>query len=46
MITFDGLEYTFNGKGEYILMQTLDALTEFELHARFEQVVDYAGKLV
>ncbi|XP_071842234.1 sushi domain-containing protein 2-like isoform X2 [Apostichopus japonicus] len=43
VITFDGLEYTFNGKGEYILMQTLDALTEFELHARFEQVVDYAG---
>lgn len=38
MITFNKNNYTFNGKGEYVLVHTDDAKVKFDVQARFEQV--------
>lgn len=38
VITFDGLEYTFNGKGEFVLVKVDDLTMSLEVQARFEQV--------
>ncbi len=35
-VTFDGVDYTFNGKGEFIMVQ--ETASEFELQVRTEQV--------
>ena len=43
IVTLDGLKYTFNGKGEFILIQT-EANT-FTLQGRMEQVLDNNGNL-
>ena len=32
--TLDDLTYTFNGHGEYVLLQTLDGETPFQLQVR------------
>ncbi|KAL3266307.1 hypothetical protein HHI36_010485 [Cryptolaemus montrouzieri] len=37
-ITFDGLEYTFNGKGEFVLVKTNVASQRLEVQARFQQM--------
>ncbi|XP_014276553.1 protein mesh isoform X1 [Halyomorpha halys] len=37
-ITFDGLEYTFNGKGEFVLLHTDSEKFKLDVQARFEQV--------
>nr|WJM99324.1 mesh-x1 [Henosepilachna vigintioctopunctata] len=38
IITFDGLQYTFNGKGEFVLMKTNVASQRLEIQARFDQM--------
>ncbi|XP_045479258.1 protein mesh isoform X3 [Harmonia axyridis] len=38
IVTFDGLEYTFNGKGQFVLVKTNVASQRLEVHARFEQM--------
>lgn len=38
MITFNKNNYTFNGKGEYVLVHTDDPKVKFDVQARFEQV--------
>lgn len=38
IITFDGLEYTFNAIGEFVLVKSFDALDNVEIHGRFEHV--------
>lgn len=43
MVTLDGHKYTFNGKGEFILIQTTN--DDFALQGRMEQVNDNAGNL-
>lgn len=40
IITFDNLEYTFNGKGEFVLVQANEGKARLNIHARFEQVSD------
>ncbi|XP_077989949.1 sushi domain-containing protein 2-like [Glandiceps talaboti] len=40
-ITLDGLEYSFNDKGEFTLIKTTDDI--FELQGRFEQIQDDQG---
>lgn len=39
-VTFDNLEYTFNGLGEYVLARVNDRLHQIDIQARFQQVVD------
>ncbi|XP_071503248.1 sushi domain-containing protein 2-like [Diadema antillarum] len=47
IVTFDGVEYTFNGKGEYILMQsTNDAQNRFVMQGRTEQMPNWEGDIV
>ncbi|XP_070534783.1 sushi domain-containing protein 2-like [Ptychodera flava] len=41
-ITFDGVEYSFNGKGEYILLKH-NGFPTFEIQGRFEQLLDAYG---
>ena len=41
LVTLDGLRYTFNGKGEFILVETSEG--DFTLQGRMEQVVDDNG---
>ena len=41
MVTLDGHKYTFNGKGEFILIQT--DTNAFTLQGRMEQVLDNRG---
>ncbi|XP_038064903.1 protein mesh-like [Patiria miniata] len=42
--TFDGVEYTFNAKGEYTLFETTSASqTQFTLQGRFEDILDRKG---
>ncbi|XP_022099265.1 sushi domain-containing protein 2-like [Acanthaster planci] len=42
--TFDGVIYTFNAKGEYVLMETTEqSQTKFQLQGRFEQIQDRNG---
>lgn len=38
MITFNRNNYTFNGKGEYVLVHADDPKVKFDVQARFEQV--------
>lgn len=36
--TFDGLEYTFNGKGEFVLVRVDDVKDKLDIQGRFEQL--------
>ncbi|XP_066592875.1 protein mesh isoform X2 [Prorops nasuta] len=38
IITFDGLPYTFNGKGEFVLVRVNDLRDKLDIQGRFEQV--------
>lgn len=38
LITFNKNNYTFNGRGEYVLVHTDDPKVKFDVQARFEQV--------
>lgn len=40
MITFDDLEYTFNGKGEFVLVHVESEKFKFDVQGRFEQLPD------
>ncbi|XP_033096788.1 sushi domain-containing protein 2-like [Anneissia japonica] len=47
IMTFDGVGYTFNGKGEYTLMKTTsDVATSFTIQARTEQATNTRGEQV
>ncbi|KAH9406628.1 hypothetical protein TYRP_013610, partial [Tyrophagus putrescentiae] len=43
IVTFDQLNYTFNGKGEYVLVHTNSPIHKFDVHGRFEQLPDSPG---
>lgn len=38
IVTFDELEYTFNGKGEYVLVHVNSSKAKFDVQGRFEQL--------
>ncbi|KAL1505442.1 hypothetical protein ABEB36_005011 [Hypothenemus hampei] len=38
IVTFDDLEYTFNGKGEFVLVKSRARLNNIEVQGRFEQM--------
>jgi hypothetical protein len=38
IITFDDLEYTFNGKGEFVLLHADTAKHKLDVQGRFEQL--------
>ncbi|XP_066245028.1 protein mesh isoform X1 [Euwallacea similis] len=38
VVTFDDLEYTFNGKGEFVLVKSKTKLNNIEVQGRFEQM--------
>ncbi|GLH01111.1 Uncharacterized protein GBIM_07324 [Gryllus bimaculatus] len=38
IVTFDNLEYTFNGKGEFVLVHADSNKAQLDVQARFEQV--------
>ncbi|XP_050303220.1 protein mesh isoform X2 [Anthonomus grandis grandis] len=38
IVTFDDLEYTFNGKGEFVLIKSQARLDNIEVQGRFEQM--------
>ncbi|KAF7263100.1 hypothetical protein GWI33_003617 [Rhynchophorus ferrugineus] len=38
VVTFDDLEYTFNGKGEFVLVKSNAKLDNIEVQGRFEQM--------
>jgi len=40
IITFDDLEYTFNGKGEFVLLHVDSRRFKFDVQGRFEQLPD------
>ena len=44
IVTLDGLKYTFNGKGEFILLETYD--DSFTLQGRMEQPLDSNNNMV
>ncbi|CAH0391044.1 unnamed protein product [Bemisia tabaci] len=39
-ITFDDVQYTFNGKGEFVLVHTNSEKTKLDIQGRFEQLPD------
>ena len=41
LVTLDGHKYTFNGKGEYIIVEARD--NSFTLQARMEEALDKDG---
>lgn len=41
-VTFDDVEYTFNGKGEFVLVKSTTRTDNFEMQGRFEQMDDNA----
>lgn len=38
IVTFDGLEYTFNGMGEFVLVRAKNGAEELDVQGRFQQV--------
>lgn len=44
-LTFDGSNYTFNGRGEFTLVHTDTAVHKFDVQARFEQVCARVKKI-
>ncbi|XP_032663680.1 protein mesh isoform X1 [Odontomachus brunneus] len=38
IVTFDGLEYTFNGKGEFVLLRVNHIKDKLDVQGRFEQL--------
>ncbi|XP_026668538.1 protein mesh isoform X2 [Ceratina calcarata] len=38
IVTFDGLSYTFNGKGEFVLVRVNDLKDKLDVQGRFEQL--------
>lgn len=38
--TFDDLEYTFNGKGQFVLVRVDDIKDKLDIQGRFEQLPD------
>ncbi|XP_043267709.1 protein mesh isoform X2 [Venturia canescens] len=38
VVTFDGLEYTFNGKGEFVLLRVDNEKDKLDVQGRFEQM--------
>ncbi|XP_014488092.1 PREDICTED: protein mesh [Dinoponera quadriceps] len=41
-VTFDGLEYTFNGKGEFVLLKVNHIRDKLDVQGRFEQLPNNA----
>lgn len=41
-VTFDDVEYTFNGKGEFVLVKSTTLTDNLEIQGRFEQMDDNA----
>ncbi|XP_076298294.1 sushi domain containing 2 mesh isoform X2 [Lasioglossum baleicum] len=40
IVTFDNLQYTFNGKGEFVLLRVNHARDKLDVQGRFEQLPD------
>ncbi|XP_015599243.1 protein mesh isoform X2 [Cephus cinctus] len=47
IVTFDNLEYTFNGKGEFVLVRVNNILDKLDIQGRFEQLPNnYYGEVL
>ena len=44
IVTLDGLKYTFNGHGEFTLIETTNAITNFILQGRMVPIVKSSGE--